>query len=82
MRPHQEEAFSNMKDLLTTFLKLVKFEMEKKHSLRPALLQKEVIDWLPVSYASSTTPETKQRYAQTDKEALAVTWLAKSLISF
>ena len=45
-----------------------------KHSLGAALLQKEQIGWLPVSYASRTMTETEQRYAQIEKEALAVTW--------
>ena len=76
-----------MKELLANFPTLVKFEVEKKHhitadvskhSLGAAFLQKEEIEWLPVSYASRTIKETEQRYAQIEiieieKEALAVT---------
>ena len=80
-----------MKELLTTFPTLVKFEVEKKHritadaskhSLGAALLQKEEIGWLPVSYASRTMTETEQRYAQIEKEALAVTWACQKFDFF
>ena len=80
-----------MKELLTTFPTLVRFEVEKKHRINAqaskhflgaALLQKAEIGWLPVSDASRTMTETKQRYAQIEKEALAVSWACQKFDFF
>ena len=79
----QEQAFKDLKTVLTTFPTLVKFDLDRQHrvtadasksALGAALLQKEGEGWFPVSYASRTLSETEQRYAQIEKEALAVTW--------
>ena len=42
--------------------------------LGAALLQHDGTDWKPVAYASRSLTETERRYAQIEKEALAVTW--------
>ena len=44
------------------------------YGLGGVLLQKEENDWKPVFYASRSLTPTEQRYAQVEKEALAVTW--------
>ena len=79
----QEHSFKEMKKMLTSFPLLVKFNVQKRHritadasmhSLGAALLQEEETGWFPVSYASRTMTEVEKRYAQIEKEALAVTW--------
>ena len=42
--------------------------------LGAALLQKENNEWRPVAFASRRMTETEQRYAQIEKEALAIVW--------
>jgi len=89
--PEQEQAFTELKRILTSSPTLVKFDIRcshrvtadaSQHSIGAALLQKENNDWYPVSYASRTMTETKKRYAQIEKEALAVTWACQKLDFF
>ena len=42
--------------------------------LGAVLLQESSEGWKPVAYASRSMTETERRYAQIEKEALAVTW--------
>ena len=42
--------------------------------LGAVLFQKDKDDWKPMAYASRSMSETERRYAQIEKEALAVTW--------
>ena len=42
--------------------------------LGAVLLQRIDNNWRPVAYASRALSETERRYAQIEKEALAVTW--------
>lgn len=81
--PEQDKAFKRIKEMLSSFPTLVKFDLRKKHritadasshSIGAALLQLEKESWQPVAYASRTMTETEKRYAQIEKEALAVTW--------
>ena len=45
------------------------------YGLGTVLIQKQPDgDWKPVAYASRAITSTEQRYAQVEKEALAVTW--------
>lgn len=46
--------------------------------LGAVLFQKEGDNWKPVAYASRSMSE-KRRYAQIEKEALAVTWACEKL---
>ena len=39
-------------------------------------------EWRPVAYASHFLLETKRRYAQTEKEALAVTWSCEKFLDY
>jgi transposase InsO family protein len=81
--PKQEEAFRALKVVLSSFPTLTKFDLDRahrvtadssQHALGAALLQHEEGGWHPVAYASRTLTEAERRYAQIEKEALAVTW--------
>ena len=44
------------------------------NGLGAVLLQKFEAEWRPVIFASRSMSETETRYAQIEKEALAITW--------
>lgn len=44
------------------------------YGLGAVLLQKVDSDWKPVAFASRSMTDTERRYAQVEKEALAITW--------
>ena len=44
------------------------------YGLGAILLQEEQGSWKPVAFASKALTETEQRYAQIEKEALAIVW--------
>jgi hypothetical protein len=79
----QEQAFQNLKDELTKPSVLAMYDPEAEtkvsadastYGIGAVLLQKSSNDhWKPVSYASRAMTETEGRYAQIEKEALAVT---------
>ena len=50
--------------------------------LGAALLQKENNEWRPVAFASRRMTETEQRYAQIEKEALAIIWACDKFSCF
>lgn len=53
------------------------------YSLGAVLLQKSPEGhWKPVSYASRAMTETERRYAQIEKEALAVTWACERFANY
>ena len=80
----QDRAFNALKEELTkpTVLALYDPTAKSKISadassfgLGAVLLQcKDESNWKPVAYASRSLTETEGRYAQIEKEALAVTW--------
>ena len=85
----QEEAFANIKIELTqpTILAHYNPRAETKlsadassHGLGAVLLQLNESLWQPVAYASRGRPE--RRYAQIEKEALAVTWSCERFSSY
>ena len=49
------------------------------YSLGAVLLQEEQGSWKPVAFASKALTETEQRYAQIEKEALAIVWACNKL---
>ena len=89
--PEQEQAFGRVKEelLKPTTLALYNPQAELKISadassfgLGAVLLQKENDNWKPVAYASRSMSETERRYAQIEKEALAVTWACEKFTDY
>ena len=81
--PQQESAFCQIKDELVkpTTLTLYDPSTDVKISadassfgLGAVLLQWSQDDWKPVAYTSRSMTQTERRYAQIEKEALAITW--------
>lgn len=81
--PAQDQAFTRVKEELgrPTVLAMYDPEAETKlaadassYGLGAVLLQESESTWRPVAYASRSMSETERRYAQIEKEALAITW--------
>ncbi|ETW98423.1 MAG: hypothetical protein ETSY2_42830 [Candidatus Entotheonella gemina] len=81
--PKQAQAFRQVKEELSkpTILVLYDPTAESKvsadassYGLGAVLLQKCNSEWKPVAFASRSMSETERRYAQVEKEALAITW--------
>ena len=79
----QDQAFAQVKDELSkpTTLTLYDPLAESKisadassYGLGAVLLQKVDSGWKAVAFASRSMSETERRYAQVEKEALAITW--------
>ena len=52
------------------------------YGLGSVLFQKEKTLWKPVAYASRSLTGTEMRYAQIEKEALAVTWACEKFSDY
>ena len=87
----QEKAFTDIKTGLTQpiILALYNPKAETKisadvssHSLEAVLLQLNESLWQPVAYASRALTDTEKRYAQIEKEALAVTCSCERFSSY
>ena len=89
--PQQQTAFETVKRLLTTSPTLQHYNPNKPtrvsadactFGLGSVLLQKDEEGWKPVFYASRSLTDTEQRYAQIEKEALAMTWACERFEDF
>ncbi len=90
--PQQQEAFERIKEDLTTPPGLALYDSNKEttvsadassYGLGAVLLQMQAEkEWKPVAYASRALSDTKQRYAQIEKEALASTWAYERFAEF
>ena len=87
----QDKAFVQIKDELSkpTVLALYNPQASTKisadassYGLGAVLLQKHEETWKPIAYASRSMSDTEQRYAQIEKEALAVTWACEKFSSY
>ena len=83
--PNQTEAFAKIKDKLTTSSTLALYDhtadtkvsaYASSFGLDAVILQRTEgnSSWRPVAFASRTMTDTEVRYAQIEKEALALTW--------
>ena len=79
----QQRAFKELKGLMTSAKALAYFRGDCKtrivadagpDSLGAVLLQFQEGEWRAVSYVSHNLTEVERRYAQTEKEALALVW--------
>lgn len=89
--PDQERAFTGIKTELSqpTVLALYDPDADVKvaadassFGLGAVLLQRNGDGWRPVAYASRSMTDTEKRYAQIEKEALAVTWACDKFADF
>ncbi|KAL6483174.1 hypothetical protein MHYP_G00080460 [Metynnis hypsauchen] len=88
----QQAAFDKLKNELTSPMVLAHYRPQFKtkvsadassFGLGAVLMQREEnMQWRPVAYISRSLSETEQRYAQVEKEALAVTWACERLSSY
>ena len=85
--PEQEQAFQSKKK--PTVLAMYDPAAETKVSadassfgLGAVMLQKAGNEWRPVAYASRSMTDTERRYAQIEKEALAVTWACEKFRNY
>ena len=79
----QDEAFAKVKSepIKPTVLALCDVNADLKisvdassYGLGAVLLQNNYSSWQPVTFASRVMSDTERRYAQVEKEALAITW--------
>ena len=85
----QDQSFEAIKQELAkpTVLALYNLEAKTKvcvdvstFGLGAVLLQQQQSEWKPVAYASRTMSETKRRYSQIEKEALALVWACEKFL--
>ena len=87
----QKTAFQTLKKKLSSAPVLIQNSADKEtkvsayassYGLGGVLLHKWGSDWRPVFYTSRSLIEIEKRYAQIEKEALAVTWYCKKFADF
>ncbi|UYV69370.1 K02A2.6-like, partial [Cordylochernes scorpioides] len=88
----QERAFRKLKELLTTQPILAAYDVRKPTMVSSdassyglgAVLKQEGKNgiWRPVAYSSRTMTPIEKRYAQIEKEALAITWACERFQDF
>ncbi|KAJ8346650.1 hypothetical protein SKAU_G00280510 [Synaphobranchus kaupii] len=88
----QQAAFDKLKGELASERVLAQYRPQAKtmvsadassFGLGAVLMQRQDnMEWRPVAYISRSLSETEQRYAQVEKEALAVTWACERLNSY
>ena len=81
--PELEKEFIDVKGEMLKSPTLATFDLNAEtmistdassYGLGAALLQKDEEGWKPIAYASRSMSPTEQRYAQIEKEALAMCW--------
>ena len=84
--PAQQEAFEKLKSEIATPRVLAHYDVTadtkisadaSSYGLGAVLLQSQSDTWKPVVFASRSLTDTECRYAQIEKEALALTWACK-----
>ena len=89
--PDQDIAFNQLKTELITPHILTMYDPKAQtkisadassFGLGAVLLQAKGTSWHPVVYASRSMTSTERRYAQIEKEALAITWACEKFSSY
>ena len=89
--PDQDKSFKNLQAELTkpTVLKLYNTHAPTKisadassYGIGAVLLQLVNKQWCPIAYASRVMTNTETRYAQIEKEALAITWACEKFSQY
>ncbi|KAJ8332638.1 hypothetical protein SKAU_G00424270 [Synaphobranchus kaupii] len=89
--PDQQKAFTSLKHELSSTPVLQLYDPNKdlkisadasSYGLGAVIPQKHQDVWSPVAYASRSLTSTEQRYAQVEKEALALTWACERFRDF
>ena len=84
-------AFEEVKREIIAAPVLAKFSLDARHrvtadssayALGAAVLQKCGEDWRPVAFISRTLTAAEKRYAQLEKEALAITWACEKFAQY
>ena len=87
----QSNAFNRLKEELSKPTTLALYDLHaptklsadaSSYGLGAVLLQESGGQWRPVAYASRSMTETEQRYAQIEKEALAITWACEKFSDY
>lgn len=87
----QRKSFSVVKEELSKPTTLALYNVEaptrvsadaSSYGLGAVLMQHTESTWRPVAYASRAMTETEQRYAQIEKEALALTWACEKFTDY
>ena len=88
----QKQAFETVRDMVSSDSILALFDPHRStrvsadassYGLGAVLTQQQSSgEWKPISYISRALTTTEQRYAQIEKEALAVTWACERLRDF
>ena len=89
--PSHEKSFRDIKTALSTTPVLAHYDSKletrvsthaSKIGLGGVLFQRNGQNWKPVMFVSIFMTSTEQRYAQIEKEALAVTWACEKFADF
>ena len=87
----QEQAFTQVKEELSKPTVLTLYDPQKEvkvsadacsYGLGAVLLQETNQGWQPVAYACRSMSLTERRYAQIEKEALAITWVCEKFTMY
>lgn len=87
----QKQEFKAVKEMMTSAPTLRPFDLGARtrvstdassFGLGAAILQEEEGQWLPVAFASRAMTATERRYAQVEKEALAICWAVEKFHYF
>ena len=89
--PSQSEAFSFVKEELSKPTTLALYDPKaptkvsadaSSYGLGAVFTQEMESKWRPVAYASRSMTDTEKRYAQIEKEALAITWACQKFSDY
>ena len=87
----QEEAFTKLKKEVSSPRVLALYDVDAKtkvsadasaYGIGAVLMQQQQGVWRPVAFASRTLNEAETRYAQIEKEALALTWALEKFAEY